>query len=140
MGAEAKGVGRVRAGWSAGVRRSAVWSDPVTRLGQSQAAECVQAMFSCDIALQLGLKARVDIVKVPAKPLDRRAALADSDDGERHNARSVRPLVDRQYLGQLAVVREPNGSVGRHRFVTLDGDSDTQYPACRSTAFLRSPV
>jgi hypothetical protein len=28
---------------------------------------------------------------------------------------SVRPLVDRQYLGQLAVVRETTGSVGRHR-------------------------
>jgi hypothetical protein len=42
---------------------------------------------------------------------------------------SVRPLVDRQYLGQLAVVREPTGSVGRHRSVTLDGDSDHQYLA-----------
>jgi hypothetical protein len=42
---------------------------------------------------------------------------------------SVRPLVDRQYLGQLAVVREPTGSVGRHRSVTLDGDSDAQYLA-----------
>src|SRR5215218_10293053 len=54
-----------------------------------------------------------------------RSRRRSSDDGERHNAMSVRPLVDRQYLGQLAVVREPTGSVGRHRrSVMLDGDSD----------------
>jgi hypothetical protein len=53
---------------------------------------------------------------------------------------SVRPSVDRQYLGQLAVVREPTGSVGRHRSVTLDGDSDTQYLAPAARRFLAGAV
>jgi hypothetical protein len=50
-----------------------------------------------------------------------------SDDGERHNAMLVRPSADSKYPGQLAVVREPTGSVGRHRrSVMPDGDSDHQ--------------
>ena len=42
---------------------------------------------------------------------------------------SVRPLVDRQYLGQLAVVREPTGSVGRHRSVNWTVTVTAQYLA-----------
>jgi hypothetical protein len=50
MGAKAKGVGRVPCGPVGGSSDPPMWSDPLTRLGESQAAECVQAMFSCDIA------------------------------------------------------------------------------------------
>ena len=53
---------------------------------------------------------------------------------------SVRPLVDREYLGQLAVVREPTGSVGRHRSLMLDGDSDSEYLPSSATSRAKAEV